>query len=244
MNFNLDFYILILYNLPIMQVVILAAGRGIRMNHFTKDTPKPMINIGRMNLIEWKIEALPKEIDEVILVVGYLGEQIKKYFGKNFGGKKISYVEQKDLNGTGGALFLAKDILKGKFLVMMGDDIYSKEDIIFMIKNGWSLLAKKVARKDKGAKIIMRENETIGEIIEGAELEKGDLNNAGMYCLGTEIFKYPLVPKVPGDKEFGLPQTIALAAKDIPVRIVLARRWLQVTSPEDIPKAERIILSL
>lgn len=224
-----------------MQAVILAAGRGVRMNHLTKDTPKSMINIGKMNLIEWKIEALPKEIDEVILVVGYLGEQIKKYFGKKFGGKKISYVEQKELNGTGGALFLAKNILKSKFLVMMGDDVYSKEDIVLMIKNGWSILAKKAIGKSKGAKIITRSDKTIKEIIEGAEIKKGDLNNAGMYALGMEIFKYPLVPKAPGDREFGLPQTIALAAKDIPVRIVPARRWLQVTSPEDILRAEKVI---
>lgn len=224
-----------------MQAVILAAGRGTRMNHLTENTPKPMINIGKMNLIEWKIEALPEEVDEVILIVGYLGEQIKKHFGENFSGKKMTYIEQKELNGTGGALFLAKDFIKDKFLVMMGDDIYSKEDIVEMIENGWSILAKKVEENIKGAKIVINGNNTIKEIIEGAELQKGDLNNAGMYLLGKEIFNYPLVPKATGDKEFGLPQTIALASKDIPIRIVSAKRWLQVTCPEDIPKAEKLL---
>lgn len=224
-----------------MQAVILAAGRGTRMNHLTKDTPKPMINVGKMNLIEWKIEALPKEIDEVILIIGYLGEQIRKHFDEKFGGKKITYVEQKELNGTGGALFLAKDILKGKFLVMMGDDIYSKEDIVSMIENGWSVLAKKADEEGKGAKIVVNGDNTIKEIIEGTEIKKGDWNNAGMYVLGIEIFNYPLVPKAVGDKEFGLPQTIVLAAKDIPIRIVPTKRWLQVTSPEDIPKLEKLL---
>jgi len=224
-----------------MQAVILAAGRGTRMNHLTSNTPKPMINIGKMNLIEWKIESMPPLISEVVIIVGYLGEQIKKHFGENFAGKKITYIEQKELNGTGGALFLAKNSLKGNFLVMMGDDIYSKEDIVEMIENGWSILAKKVTDEGKGAKIIINGNNTIKEIIEGTELKAGDLNNAGMYLLGSEIFNYPLVPKANGEKEFGLPQTIALVAKDIPIRIVSAKRWLQVTTPEDVPKVEKML---
>jgi NDP-sugar pyrophosphorylase family protein len=225
-----------------IQAIILAAGRGTRMKNLTEKMPKPMINIGKMNLIEWKIEALPKEVNEVILVIGYLGEQIKNHFGEKFAGKKIIYIEQTELNGTGGALFLAKDLLKGKFLVMMGDDIYNKEDITEMIKNGWSILAKKADEKSKGAKIVLNDDNTIKEIIEGAELERGDWNNTGMYLLGKEIFNYPLVPKSPGDKEFGLPQTIALATKNIPIRIVPTKRWLQVTCPEDVKKVETILI--
>lgn len=211
------------------------------MKHLTENTPKPMISVGKMNLIEWKIKALPPEIGEVIIVIGYLGEQIKKHFGSNFGGKKIIYVEQKELNGTGGALFLAKNFLKDKFLVMMGDDIYGEEDIVEMTKNGWSLLAKKAEQKTKGAKIIVNGDNTIKEIIEGAEVNVGDWNNAGMYFLGKEIFNYPLVPKAVGDKEFGLPQTIVLAAKDFPIRIVPTKCWHQVTCPEDVPKVEKLL---
>ncbi len=224
-----------------IQAVILAAGRGVRMNHLTKNTPKPMISVGKMNLIEWKIEALPDEVSEVIIIVGYLGEQIKNHFGNKFSGKKITYIEQKELNGTGGAIFLAKDFLKDKFLVMMGDDIYSKEDISQMIKNGWSVLAKKADGETRGAKIVLNGNNTIKEIIEGAEIKKGDWNNSGMYFLGKEIFNYPLAPKAAGDKEFGLPQTLVLAAKDFPIRIVPTKRWLQITCPEDIPKVEKML---
>ncbi|MBU6390492.1 NTP transferase domain-containing protein, partial [Patescibacteria group bacterium] len=88
-----------------MQAVILAAGRGVRMNHLTANTPKPLLSVGKANLIEWKLSALPTEFDEIIIIVGYLGEQIRKHFGDQFGGKRVRYAEQKDLNGTGGALF-------------------------------------------------------------------------------------------------------------------------------------------
>ena len=80
-----------------MQLVILAAGRGKRMKTLTENMPKPMLTVLGNDLLEHKISILPKEIDEVIIVIGYLGEKIKKHFGTNFKGKKISYVEQKEL---------------------------------------------------------------------------------------------------------------------------------------------------
>ena len=68
-----------------MQAVILAAGLGTRMGKLTKNTPKPMLKLDGKNLLEWKIERLPKEVDEVILVVGYKSEVIKKYFYHCYG---------------------------------------------------------------------------------------------------------------------------------------------------------------
>jgi bifunctional UDP-N-acetylglucosamine pyrophosphorylase/glucosamine-1-phosphate N-acetyltransferase len=211
------------------------------MNHLTNETPKPMIKVAGKNLIEWKIERLPKEIDEEIIVIGYLGDQIKKYFGPNFAGKKITYVEQGDLSGTGSALFQVKNLIKGKFLVMMGDDIYGENDIKNALSNGWSILVEKVKTPKKGAKIILNEDETIKDIIERSDLNMGEINNAGMYVLGKEIFNYPLIPI--GNGEFGLPQTLVKALKDFSIKIVEETGWIQVTSPDDVEKAEKIINS-
>src|SRR3989344_7669374 len=112
-----------------MQAVILAAGRGKRMNHLTSGTPKPLIRVAGKNLIEHKLDILPSEIDEVIIVVGYLGDQIEDDFGDFYGDKKIIYVDQGDLNGTAGALWQAKPLLGERFIVMMGDDIYGRDEI-------------------------------------------------------------------------------------------------------------------
>ena len=82
-----------------MQAVILAAGNGTRLRPITNHVPKPMIKIGNKTLLEYNIDNLPSEVDEIIFVIGYLGEQIKDYFGSEFKGKKIKYVEQKELLG-------------------------------------------------------------------------------------------------------------------------------------------------
>ncbi|MDO8482685.1 MAG: nucleotidyltransferase family protein [bacterium] len=222
-----------------MQLVILAAGRGKRMKALTENLPKPMLTILGNNLIEHKISILPKEVDEVIIVIGYLGEKIKEHFGTNFKGKKISYVEQKDLLGTMLALKEAENKLSGRFMVMMGDDMYSKEDVAECLKYPWAILVKKMESKGRGARVIVDDKSHITDITEGAELEEGMLNNAGLYVLQKDIFKYPLV-QIPSG-EFGLPQTVAKVAKDFDINVVLSKSWHQITSPEDLERVEKLL---
>jgi hypothetical protein len=64
-----------------------------------------MLTVLDKNLITWKLEALPQEIDEIILIVGYLQDIVRAYFGSHWNGIPIRYIEQPTLNGTGGVSF-------------------------------------------------------------------------------------------------------------------------------------------
>src|SRR3989344_8278550 len=99
-----------------MQAVMLAAGRGPRMVALTGEVPKPMLPVEGRPLLEYKLDALPDEIDEVILVIGYQGGVIRKHFGERYGNKRIQYVEQKELNGTAGARWSAPSPFHDRFL--------------------------------------------------------------------------------------------------------------------------------
>lgn len=221
-----------------MQAVILAAGRGKRMKELTENVPKPLLTVLGNNLLEHKFSALPKEITEVVIITGYLGDKIRQHFGAEFNGRKIKYVEQKELMGTMLALKEAETILNGRFLVMMGDDLYSKEDITSCLRHPWSVLVKKMDDNGRGARVSIDKGKHITDITEGVELERGMLNNAGLYVLGVDIFKYPLV-QIPSG-EFGLPQTIARAAKDFDVTVVESKNWHQISSPEDLIQVEKL----
>ncbi len=98
-----------------MQCVILAAGKGTRLRPFTDHTPKPLIQVGDRALLDHIVEALPTEVDEIILVIGYLGDQLRSYCGTEFHGRKMTYVEQVVQDGTARALWLCKEYLKGRF---------------------------------------------------------------------------------------------------------------------------------
>lgn len=226
-----------------MQAVILAAGRGTRMGALTDTLPKPLLSVLGKTLLEHKFDALPEEVSEIILVVHYLGDMIRERFGDSYKGRQVHYVEQDALNGTGGSLWRAKDMLEGRFVVMMGDDLYSREDIARVAHSEeWLLLAEERALHEKG-KITLAPDGTIADIEEGNHGSEIGLAGTNLFGLDTRVFSQELVPKSPGSNEFGLPQTVLAAARSlgIPFRPVETKTWIEITAPEDLLRAEEVL---
>src|SRR3989344_3843133 len=195
-----------------MQAVILAAGRGTRMGKLTEKLPKPMLEVNGKTLLEHKFDALPESVHEIILVVGYLKEAISAKFGDSYQGKKLIYIEQENIiGGTMDALLQAKDHLTEKFLILMGDDIYSKEDINAVVAHDWALLVQRVPDTVIGGRVIISSEHTVVDIIENDPGEGAVSTN--MYALDPRIFTFPPAPKKAASDELGPPQTVVAASK-------------------------------
>lgn len=232
-----------------MQAVILAAGRGTRMTELTGEVPKPMLPVAGRPLLEYKIDALPDEIEEVILVIGYQGGVVQKHFGERYGNKRILYAEQKKLDGTAGALWVASPLLHDRFLVMMGDDIYAKEDVLTCVAktDNWLLLVQQLPEMHRAGSVQIGADGYIAGIIESdredeARGESG-IASTNMYVLDTRVFSCPMVPKHAGSLEFGLPQTVVAAAKQLGVSLepVFTDKWIQITAPNDLVQAAEML---
>ena len=90
--------------------VIRAGGKGTRIRSVNSLVPKPRIRIFGKPVLQYQIEALKKEgVTDIILVIGYLGNQISNYFkdGSSFG-VSIRYIVEKEPLGTAGSLFYLK----------------------------------------------------------------------------------------------------------------------------------------
>jgi len=224
-----------------MICVILAAGKGTRMGDLSEVTPKPMLKVLGKTLLEHKILNLPEEIDEVIIVVGHLKNTITDFLGAYCCGKKISYVVQEELLGTAHSLLQCKNLLikEKKFLVLMGDDIYSKEDLTSAVKGGWGIGVSSVANIKGKSKIVFDREGHIDEILEKYPREAEGYICTGMYVLSPKIFDYEM-RIIPGG-EFGLPQTILSAKKDFKIKALLSKFLVQVTTPEDLKLAEKYL---
>lgn len=224
-----------------MQAVILAAGRGIRMGDLTKKTPKPLLEVAGKTLLEHKFDILPDEVDEIILVVGYLADKIRNRFGMEYRGKSIIYVDQENpTGGTADALWHARPYLQRKFLVMYGDDLYAADDMRRCLEfSDWVLVAQKRDLLQSTAKIVTDENGTVTNIIEADSHGGGPgLANTGLYLLDMRIFNYSPV-KLRGREETGLPQTMLQAIHDIPLHVFETKYFIAITTPEDLKNAER-----
>ncbi|MCM1719250.1 D-glycero-beta-D-manno-heptose 1,7-bisphosphate 7-phosphatase [Bacteroides ovatus] len=107
-----------------MKTVIMAGGRGTRIVSVANDVPKPMINICGKPILEYQIDNLKAcGLTDIILVIGYLGEKIKDYFGdgSRFGVCIEYFIEDHPL-GTAGALFKMPQLTED-FLLLCGDVI-------------------------------------------------------------------------------------------------------------------------
>lgn len=102
----------------------MAGGKGTRIASVKSDVPKPMIEICGKPILKWQIENLKAcGLTDITLVIGYLGNVIKEYFGDGSKfGVKISYFEEMEPLGTAGALFKMPELAED-FLLMCGDVI-------------------------------------------------------------------------------------------------------------------------
>jgi NDP-sugar pyrophosphorylase family protein len=222
-----------------MQAVIMAAGEGTRMRPHTYKTPKPMLQIQGKPLLEWTLSFLPEEIDEVIIVVNYLADQIQEYFGDEWKGRKIKYVFQKELNGTGGAVQACQNLINEKFVVLNGDDLYWKADLKKLCHEDLGVLAYEVDDASKYGVLITDEKGNLAGSVEKPETGGKAFISTNAFVLNEKFFDYDLVQIT--EKEFGLPQTLAAMAQDYPVKVMETARWFPVGNPQDLEKAQKEI---
>jgi NDP-sugar pyrophosphorylase family protein len=106
-----------------MQAVILAGGLGTRLWPLTKTVPKPMVPVAGVPYLEHQLRLLKKQsICDVVLLTGYLGEEVEQYFtdGSRLG-LSIRYSREPSPLGTGGALREARHLLAESFVLIYGD---------------------------------------------------------------------------------------------------------------------------
>ena len=227
-----------------MQAVILAAGEGIRLRPLTLDKPKPLVKIDGKTLLEHNLDQLIGLIDEVILIIGYKGDMIKEYIGSEYQSMKIKYIEQKEQLGTGHALMQAKKLIKGKFLVLMSDDLYGKDDIDNCLKHELCVLAKKVNNPERFGVFVLEGNK-VKDIIEKPDSFIGNLINTGCYVFDERIFEeLDKIEKSERD-EYELTDALKnLAGKTNIICEEVKHFYVPIGYPEDLEKAKKVIENL
>jgi len=142
-----------------MQAVILAGGLGTRLGPLTKETPKVMVSINGQPFL-WHLLQLLKgqETKDIILSIGYLGQQVRDFFGNGKSlGVSLRYSEEKEkLLGTGGALKQAESLLYDYFLVINGDTYlpvdYRDVERTFLKRNKKAIMVVYDNQEDTGVK--------------------------------------------------------------------------------------------
>ena len=184
-----------------MKAVIIAAGKGTRLNPITATKPKPMLPIGGKPLLEHSILSLKEVgITEILIIVGYREDIIKGYFGDGLNkfNMKIDYISQIEHLGTAHAVGFAKEFVgEENFLLMYGDlltdpKVY-KEIILNNEKNQKEGLISlfEVNHPQEYGIVSLDSDGYVEKITEkpSLDLNLGNLANAGIFVFNPQIFE-------------------------------------------------------
>lgn len=226
-----------------MQCVILAAGKGTRLRPLTENCPKPLVEVGGKTLLDHIVGALPSSVDELIIVTGYLGEQIREHCGEEFHGRTVTYVTQEEQNGTAKALWLCKDLIKGRFLFLFADDIHGKDDLARATSYSRSMLVASVETPEKFGIVVRKPDGTIDQMIEKPEHAPSNCASTGAMVLDAHIFDFE--PEMTVKGEYYLTEVIERYAKEYPIAVVEQTLWIPIANVDDVENAnERLAVML
>jgi len=119
-----------------LRALILAGGYGTRLGELTKSTPKILIEIGGVPIIDRTIGKLTEiGITEITINTHYLAETVTEYLNSRFTNLNLRVVFEPKLLGTAGTLKKNIDWLAvDDFIVMHGDNFFT--DNLFGLAKG------------------------------------------------------------------------------------------------------------
>ena len=111
-----------------MKVIMPMAGKGTRLLPLTKRVPKPLVNVAGRPVMDYVMDALERagQLEELIIITGHLKEKVEEYVRKNY---KIParFIEQQVLDGTAGAVNLARPYVDGPVIVIFVDTLFDAD---------------------------------------------------------------------------------------------------------------------
>ena len=117
-----------------MKVIMPMAGKGTRLLPLTKRVPKPLVKVAGRPVMDYVMDALKRagQLDELIIITGHLKEKVEAYVRKNYD-IPARFIEQKVLDGTAGAVNLARPYVDGPVIVIFVDTLFDAD--LSIVKN-------------------------------------------------------------------------------------------------------------
>ncbi len=223
-----------------MKAVIMAAGKGVRMEGLTKKTQKVLIKINGRPFLYYLLTNLQKAgYNDFGIITGYKKEQFAPFLKKY--GFKATLIEQKEQLGTGHAALQAEEFVGGEnFICMGGDNLWSVEDLkaVGTDDDLNYIMGMKIERLIRYGLLLFDQD------LLNSMPEKPDTINSGLYKFTPEIFSaLKNIEKSPRG-EYEINDAIMQLAQKRKVKVLKVNDyWLDLGCPEDVPRISAFLKS-
>jgi histidinol-phosphate phosphatase family protein len=227
----------------VVEILILAGGRGTRLASVVNDLPKPMAPIQDKPFLEILIQSIKVQgFRNFRLLVGHKAEAIQNYFGdgSNFG-ITINYTSEQTPLGTGGAVKKAlQESSFENFLIFNGDTLFEADLAHFInsSKNYFSIALKYFENCERYGQVVIDKNFKIKTFT-----EKGDQLNDGLINVGIYFFNKNVLNFFPAEESFSIEKEVMpkLADSGVLLGIPLGGKFIDIGIPEDYKKAQTFL---
>lgn len=237
-----------------MKAVILAAGKGARLNGTAGDLPKCLVRVGEATLIEYQIQALRSAgVDQIVVVVGYGADRVRRTCGPD-----CVYVENSDYASTNSlfSLWLARDYLADGFVVLNADVLFHPDLLDDLLRSGHEdalLMAycdgQATGLGEEEMKVRVRGG-CVADISKQIDPREADGENVGIVKFGASgasaLVKHMDSLVANGARRDWAPRAFREFARELPLHAIgtRGRPWIEIDFPEDYLKAINEILPL
>ncbi len=222
-----------------MQTVILAAGRGTRMQPLTDVMPKPMLPVGDRPLVDHVAgAAVAAGATELIFVTGYRGETVRAHFGDRYRDVPVTYVEQDEQRGTADAVRAAQPQLTGEhFAVVNGDLLVEPDALGPLYRSPPAVGATEVADPSAYGVLELDVDGSIANLVEKPDDPPTTLANAGAYTLPAAALDVLSDISRSSRGEYELTDVVNRLTGSYALTPVRFERWLDVGRPWELLEA-------
>lgn len=238
--------------MKIKKVVVSAAGQGTRMLELSENKSKHLIEVQKKPFLAYLLDNILKAgYEEIILVVGYREDMIRKFL-EDYEFKGIKVVNQFDIlgpkekeYGTACPIKCVKDLIKNEnFISLVGDNFYTVEDLKLMnIDDNYNYVAGvENAHPEKFGVLIEDGGDFLDRIIEKPKEFAGNLINTSLYKFTPEIFEKVFEIEKSPRGEYEITDAISLLAKEKKVKVKKMNDfWMDFGRPEDVEKLSKFL---
>jgi glucose-1-phosphate thymidylyltransferase len=166
-----------------MKVIIPAAGYGTRMRPHTHTRPKPLVPVAGRPSLAFVLDALaPLDIEELIFIVGRMGEQMESYVQKEYSQYQSRFIEQKVMRGQADAIALAQEHVKGDLLTLFVDTLFEADlTVLTGLEDDGAMFVAEVPDPSRFGIAVEGEDGYVTKMVEKPKEPESNLAVVGLY---------------------------------------------------------------
>ena len=242
-----------------MKALILAAGEGDRLEDLTLEKPKPLVPVAGVPLLCRVLKSLKLAgVTEAYVVVGYMGQEIRKAIGEHFAGVNVNYIENSNWSkGNLYSLLAAKGFLEEDFILCMADHIFDSRIVKALqstkLKKSLILAVDRITVQPDDTKVL----EEGGKIVDiGKSIEKSNCVDTGFFLCSPRVFDYAekaakegtgelaeCVKLVALNGEAGILDISDLSGLVPELRKEMKPYWMDVDTKGDVKRAKEMLVN-